>query len=102
MFALVSRAALEKKRNCQEVGEQDSNGSQKPVEGFQDAEWSMTDHKNNLGSFFKNMAQGTYLIGIPHGGTQAAGLWCLMQPKTCRSNCNLTTGCDDQEAVEHH
>lgn len=48
----MSRAALEKKR-CQEVGEEDSNGSWKPLEGFQDVEWSMSDHKNNLGSFFK-------------------------------------------------
>lgn len=55
MFALVRRVGLEKKRCHQEVGEQDSDGSWKPLEGFQDVEWSVTDHKNNLGSFFKNM-----------------------------------------------
>ena len=60
-------------RGGQEVGEQNSKGSEKPVEEFQEGQCSLTGHKNNLGSLFKNIDHGTYLIRILSCGTQGSG-----------------------------
>lgn len=50
----MSRAALGKERSGQEIGEQNSEGSRKPAEEFQEEEeGSVTHDENNLGSFFQ-------------------------------------------------
>lgn len=67
------QSSLGEEKDGLHVGEQDSNGSQKPAEGFQDLEWSVTDHKNNLGHVFKNVAHGTCLTGIPRTRWHSGG-----------------------------
>ena len=52
-------ASLVSSGRAQEVEKHNLKGSEKPEGQFQKGECSLTNHKNNLGSFLKNMDRGT-------------------------------------------